>query len=149
VDVKFRPFTHNDSTELKEMIFCLYREDPDGGKVTEENISSTIRELTANPHNGSITIFEIEGEIAGYAILIFFWSNEYGGDILHIDEIYVKPSWRNKGIASDFIKGYADKVKAIWLEVIPTNEKAMKFYKKLGFKETKNTWLIKSGEKNC
>ena len=143
MDVKFRPFNHNDSSELREMIFSLYSEDPDGGKVKEENISGTIRELTANSHKGTITIFETEGEVIGYAILIFFWSNEYGGDILHIDEIYVKPSWRGKGIASDFINGYMDKVKAIWLEVIPTNEKAMRFYKKLGFKETKNTWLIK------
>lgn len=143
MEIKTRPFNHNDSSELREMIFALYNEDPDGGKVTDENISGTIRELSAGSSNGEIVIFEADGEIAGYAILIFFWSNEYGGDILHIDEIYVKPSWRNKRIASDFIKSYEGKVKAVWLEVIPTNEKAMRFYKKLGFKETKNTWLIK------
>jgi len=143
MEINFRPFKPEDNSELREMIFALYSEDPDGGKVKEENIAGTINELTVHPEKGSIVIFQSGEEIAGYGILVFYCSNEYGGDVLHLDELYVKPAWRNKNIASDFINSFSGKVKAIILEVIPTNSRAMRFYEKLGFKISKNIWFVK------
>lgn len=68
----------------------LYKEDLVDEQITDEKISKTIRELDNNPRRGKIIIFEKASIVIGYVILIFYWSNEFGGDILQIDELYVK-----------------------------------------------------------
>jgi len=89
--MKFRAFKYADYSELKRMIHALYREDPGNEQITDEKISKTVKELRKNPSKGKIIIFEKRKVTIGYSILIFYWSDEYGGDILHIDELYVKP----------------------------------------------------------
>jgi ribosomal protein S18 acetylase RimI-like enzyme len=85
--------------------------------------------------------------VIGYSILIFYWSNEYGGDVLHIDELYVKPEHRGRGVATSFFKEILrtakDKTVALELEVTPRNTRALRYYKRLGFKETTNLHLMR------
>lgn len=125
----------------------LYKEDPEGEIMDLNKIEKTIDTLTAFPEKGKIVIFEREGYVVGYSILIFYWSNEYGGDILNIDELYIKSEHRNNGYATDFlkylVKEYKNKAKALMLEVTPSNTKAYNYYKNLGFKETVNKHMIR------
>ena len=81
----------------------------------------------------------------GYALLINFWSNEYGGNMLIIDELYILPNHRNKGLGTSFID-FLKKTKynnsvAIELEVLPYNVKALEWYKKLGFQMSDRTFM--------
>ncbi len=128
------------------MIFALYHEDPEGEVITQEKVDKTINELSSHPEKGKIIVFEENAQIVGYAILIFYWSNEYGGDILNIDELFVSPTSRNQGIATKFFdyifNVYCNKVSAFSLEVTPTNRQALGYYKKLGFKEKDNIHMI-------
>ena len=39
-------------------------------------------------------LFLEQHDIRGYAIVIPFWSNEVGGNVLFIDELFVKPPAR-------------------------------------------------------
>jgi ribosomal protein S18 acetylase RimI-like enzyme len=127
------------------MMYGLYREDPATKKITDRNISRTVRELRSNPAKGNILVFEQERALIGYAILIFYWSNEYGGDILHVDELYVKPEHRGRGIATCLFKQLL-KAKygavALQLEVTPRNTRAMRYYCKKGFRKSRNDHLI-------
>jgi ribosomal protein S18 acetylase RimI-like enzyme len=126
------------------MVYQLYREDPGAKQMTPNKVSQTVNQLRNNPNKGRILIFETEGRIVGYAILIFYWSNEYGGDIVHIDELYVKPEHRGRGIAAAFLKQLHRQsygAVALELEVTPSNTRALHYYKRLGFKETKNLHL--------
>lgn len=128
------------------MIFALYREDPDGEIMDEEKIDKTIRELNRYPEKGTIYIFENEDGIIGYALVIFYWSNEFGGNLLNIDELYVYPTWRNKGIATKFFEFlfdiYERKVSGFCLEVTQSNRRALDYYKRIGFKEKDNINMI-------
>ncbi len=148
MEITFRPVKRSDYSELRKMIHALYREDPVDKPIDDEKIAKTIRRMHRNPFMGKIIIFEKDNVIIGYAILIFYWSNEYGGDILHVDELYVKPEHRRLGVATRFFKHihltFKNKIVAIHLEVTPSNTKAMAYYQKLGFKKTRNEHLIRA-----
>lgn len=130
---------------VAELVQCLYREDPSDRPVRLPQILKTLERLSTYPELGCVMILECGGEIAGYSILINFWSNEFGGNVCFIDELYVKKEFRGKGLASGFIKylagiKFADSV-ALRLEVTPDNINARKLYERLGFKPHKNDTL--------
>ena len=147
-EVNFRALQQNDLAEVEQMIFQLYEEDPEGDPITSEKIAKTVRELSDHPEKGRFIVFAKATEIAGYAIVIYFWSNELGGNVLYIDELFVKKAWRNCGIATRFFDAISSNeqgaVKALQLEVTPSNEQAMSYYKRLGFGSSKNSHLLKS-----
>jgi ribosomal protein S18 acetylase RimI-like enzyme len=94
-----------------------------------------------------IVVFRMERAIVGYAIVIYHWSNEYGGDIAFVDELFVKPGWRGKGIGSSVLEHIAAAktrvFKGVQLEVHPANEKAPAFYRSQGYSSLKNRSLFK------
>ena len=84
--------------------------------------------------------------IVFYALLISFWSNELGGEICNIDELYVCRHVRGNGHGKALIMSlktensiWPNKPVAIELEVSPHNSKARAFYEKLGFSPLRNT----------
>ncbi|MDA7964989.1 N-acetyltransferase [Ruegeria sp.] len=75
----------------------------------------------------------------GYIILTFGWSVEFGGMDGFVDEIYIRPAVRGRGIASEVLlelpKALADAgLTALHLEVDRTNEAAQKLYLRTGFR---------------
>ncbi len=134
----FRKFKPADAKILAKLIMALYREDSTDQSMTPQKISRTIRELSKHPSRGVILVFEADKKVVGYCILINFWSNEYGGNTLFVDELYIVPAYRNRGIGTSLIKflikSRFNKLVGIQLEVSRANQKAKRFYKKLGFK---------------
>ncbi|HBR02944.1 MAG TPA: GNAT family N-acetyltransferase, partial [Ruminiclostridium sp.] len=82
-------------------------------------------------------IFEYGGQIAGYALLSQTYSNEAGGLVLWIEEVYILPEYRRKGLGHEFFvfveQRYKGMVARIRLEADKTNERAIELYRKLGF----------------
>jgi len=146
----FRNFDERDHFELERMIMDLYSEDEYGEAMTYEKIAMTVAELMQHPEKGKITIFENEHGVVGYAITIFFWSNELGGNVAEIDEFFVKAEWRNTGIGTKFldfsINSSDSSTVGLQLEVTPSNERALEYYIQYGFKESKNKQLYKGIE---
>jgi len=146
MNVVYREFKSADGDTVAELIKSLYREDPEGKPMTDEKIRKTIDELTRHPDKGTILVLDLDGEIIGYAILLNIWSNEFGGNIVNIDELYVKEEFRRKGIATNFIKHLATSkfgnAVALSIETTPGNKKARALYEKIGFKQNKNDLLI-------
>lgn len=143
--VTYRPFTEPELPELEEMVLALYAEDPSGEAITRDKVRRTAAELLARPDKGRIVLLDVGGQTIGYAIVIPFWSNEYGGDIATIDEIYVRPPWRGSGIGSDFLEHVAAHwgVVALRLEVTPRNERARALYLRCGFEPDVNRHLFR------
>ena len=133
-------------TVISAAMSSLYIENSGGKEMTPDKIGKTFAYLEKYPESGSIMIIEKDGSRAGYALLIYYWSNEYGRIITHIDEIYVLPRFRKAGLASSFINyliQYSHKQSvAFQLQVMPSNKRALKLYLSLGFIQDKNTYLI-------
>src|SRR3989338_7719007 len=130
VPVKYRPMKKSEEKIVTQYIKGLFLEDPTPQGMSDEKIKRTIM------------VFEGEKELLGYAILINFWSNEYGGNIVYVDELFVTKEWRGKGVATNFIqylvKKKVNNAVSLFLEVTPQNKGAEELYKRRGFNIHKN-----------
>lgn len=142
----FRPTEKKDREALSWCMKNLYIEDPGTVEVTQEKIQHTIQSLQKYPEFGTIMVFERNKDIIGYAILVNFWSNEYGGNLLNIDELYITKEFRGMGIATAFLRhvmtNKPNNAIGLQLEVTPKNKRARKLYTSLGFRSNKNETLM-------
>lgn len=93
--------------------------------------------LDGIPHGAAYLIGPPRAPI-GYLVVTFGWSLEFGGLDGFIDEIYVRPGVRGRGIASETLSALPRALagaglKALHLEVSRTNDKAQALYKQAGF----------------
>ncbi|WP_372993081.1 GNAT family N-acetyltransferase [Sulfitobacter sp.] len=98
--------------------------------------------LDGIPHGVAYLIGPARAPI-GYVIITFGWSVEFGGLDAIVDEIYVRPGVRGRGIASEALLALpnalsAGGVKAVHLEVDKDNQIAQKLYARAGFKPRAN-----------
>lgn len=85
------------------------------------------------------------GEAAGYAICCLSASQEACGRVLWLDELYIKPQFRGKGLGKklfEFIEN-SDEYEFIRLEVEKENGRAMKLYLSLGYNDAEYLSLYK------
>jgi ribosomal protein S18 acetylase RimI-like enzyme len=93
--------------------------------------------LDGIPH-GAIYLIGPPRAPIGYVIVTFGWSVEFGGMDGFIDEIYVRPGVRGRGIANEVLltlpRSLAEAgMKAIHLEVDTENQSARRLYERAGF----------------
>lgn len=134
----WRPATPLDDEKIIEMCVALNLEDPGPKPVPPEHTRRTLAELRKNPARGQAWV--CGADPCGYAFLIHFWSNELGGEICVIDEVYVKPEARGNGAGRALFTRLLTEKKhvALDLEVTPANARARAFYESLGFRPWKN-----------
>ena len=112
-------------------------------RSSEKNgLPAYMRTLKAAYEKGKdgMFIWELKGKIVGWSWLRiyeneFFKEGAYG----EINEIYIVPEWRGKGIGNILMKHAEDwfrnkGIKTVRVEALATNEKALAFYRKHGFK---------------
>jgi len=148
--VTFKKLTDiGQSDTVVAMMNSLYREDPASYKEMDPSkFSNTIEHFISEPSSGSVILFISETKVVGYCLLVPYWSNEYGGNILFIDEIFVIPEYRGQGIATSFFT-YLEQEKpfsavSTALEVTKKNTRARILYSSLGFVPKENEMMLKS-----
>lgn len=93
-------------------------------------------------------IFEYDNKEVGYALLSKTFSQEAGGIVFWIEELYILEEYRSKGLGKEFFdfmekKVIQDNIARVRLEISPSNKKAKKLYKNKGFKELDYKQMIK------
>jgi len=146
MNITYRQFKNSDKKIVAELMKSLAAEDSECKPSSNLKIDKTFTELSNHPDKGTIIVLEDGVKIVGYSILINFWSNEYGGNILEIDELYIKSDYRKRGIGTNFIQYLiANKFSncvAVELETMPSNNRASQLYKRIGFKSSQNNHFI-------
>ncbi len=120
------------------MAYEFYHTDAVDHSLPEVHYEATFEELMRSDVYASAYILEYQNQPAGYALLSRSFSQEAGGSVIWIEELYVDPSYRGCGLGREFlnfvVKGDAGSYKRLRLEVAPDNHRAMSLYRQLGFK---------------
>lgn len=126
----------------------LYAEDPGTRPIHAKDVRKTLRTFKRQPVRGRCVVAVVAGCVVGYSFLCSFWSNELGGEVCTVDELYVAEDVRGAGIGSGLIKALVDGslpwfkgAVALELEVTPTNTRARALYERMGFRLRKNASL--------
>ena len=133
-----RPATLADASQLLALMGDFYAEEH---LVFDENAAlRALRELLAKPDLGTALIFESAGAIAGYATVTFGFSLEFHGRLALLDEFYLVPSHRGRGLGRQGLElsaawARASGVATLRLEVNRTNTRARTLYQQAGFRD--------------
>ncbi len=146
--ISFSVLTNLEELEkVAAMMRQLHEEDWSAFNLDFSRFASSIEYIVSNPSAGQIVLFREDGEVKGYALLVPFWSNEFGGTILFVDELFVEPGSRNRGIGRSFFR-YLEQEQpfrpvAFGLGVSPKNSRARRLYESVGFVELSYTTLTR------
>lgn len=137
-----------DEEAVARMSLGLYAEDPGQRELVEGDVRRTLAHLARHPDRGRVVVISEGEEAVGYVILVAFWSNELGGLVAVVDELYLSPSVRGRGLGTGILEAIIggrvpgfEEVVAVDLEVTPSNARARALYARLGFRPQKNTGL--------
>ena len=96
-------------------------------------------------------ILEFDDNVAGFAHLSFTWSTEAGGMVVLIEDLYIKPAFRGKGLGSFFFNAIFDEYEPLAcryrLEVSESNKRAKKLYESLGFEDLNYGQMVRETPK--
>ncbi|MBD3663406.1 GNAT family N-acetyltransferase [Sulfitobacter aestuariivivens] len=115
----------------------------EGIETTHEDRQAGIAPLLDGiPHGAAYLIGPPRAPI-GYIVVCFGWSVEFGGLDAIIDELYIRPGVRGRGIASEALIALPRALsqyglRALHLEVDKTNTAAIKLYRRAGFQPRDN-----------
>ena len=125
--------------DVLRMMQSLYAEDAALSSVDVARFPLTLVRLLTEPERGRIVLFKQDEAVCGYGLLIPYWSNEFGGTLLFIDELFVDEACRGQGIARSFLAFLAESrpfaAVALALEVSPRNMRARSLYEGAGFSD--------------
>jgi GNAT superfamily N-acetyltransferase len=133
---------HHRIAEISDLAILieLVREFHKNEKLSfDENIDSDVlRHFLADESLGKAYLVQQEDEVLGYIILTLGYSLEYRGRDAFIDEFYIRPTHRGKGIGTQMLAFAEDAcrelgVRSLHLEVDFENSDAQRLYDRVGY----------------
>jgi ribosomal protein S18 acetylase RimI-like enzyme len=114
----------------------------------EQEIKEAVTPLLTTDHSGRIWFVKLESVHVGYVALCFGYSIEFRGRDAFVDELYIVPEHRGKGVGKEvlrLVEPEAKKlgVKALHLEVAHENDPAKHLYQTFGF-EARDRYIFMS-----
>lgn len=142
-----RTIRKEDEKAYLEMAEIFYNSDAVLHNIPMHHLTNTFAELMKSDTYILGYIMEQEETIAGYALLSKSYSQEAGGSILWIEEIFILPEFRGCGLGSEFFSYLEEEmpvgIKRVRLEIEMGNKKAASLYKKMGFQDFPYAQMIK------
>lgn len=130
-----RKFSREDKFEILSMMKVFYSSEAVFTNGSEEIFKRDFEAcIENNPYVEGYT-FEKDTKILGYAMLAKSFSTEFGKTCIWLEDLYLKPEFRGKGIIPKVIKHVEDSYKdcILRLEVEDENTHAVHVYEKSGF----------------
>ena len=136
METSFRAAEPSDADALVEMMRGLYEHDR--SPFDEPSARAALAQLLADDSLGAARLILLGGETAGYFVVTFGFSLEFGGRFVLLDELYLAPAIRGRGWGQRslaFAESWtrAQGVAALRLELNHANTRARALYVKSGF----------------
>lgn len=135
--MNWRPLCERDRADYTEMATAFYASEAVDHPIPVSHIEETFEELMRSDVYAVGYLCEYDGETAGYALCAKTFSQEAGGMVLWVEELYVKDAFRGRGIGKRFLSDMTalcpSQYARIRLETEKDNHRAVRLYESLGF----------------
>ena len=141
-----RGYEASDRRTVTEMLDEFYHSPAVLHPIPRAHFEKTLNAAEAGNPCVRLYVIESGGRPAGYALLALTFSNEAGGDVVWLDEIYIRPEFQGKGLGNEFFdffeKEFASAAR-LRLEVEADNDGAVRLYERRGFRPLEYRQFIK------
>jgi GNAT superfamily N-acetyltransferase len=108
-------------------------------RLAREKIAATVSQLIREPRLGFVMLARVDGAVVGVAYVSHQWTLEYGGLTAWLEELYVIPEWRNRGVGRRLLRGVIEHATrigcaAVDLEVEREHRRSEHLYERMGFR---------------
>lgn len=143
--VKLRPLRRGDLKMLTRMAVAFNEED---GHPLSAGGRRALKMLCEGTPHGLGFMIEHRSETIGYIVVGLGFSVEFGGVDGFLDEFYVEPAHRARGLGTAAMEqlgrlALRRKIKALHLEAMPQNDRAARLYKRLGYRVSERRLMSK------
>jgi ribosomal protein S18 acetylase RimI-like enzyme len=117
-----------------------------GYRLEPDRAGAAFDRLLRDGRLGQVWLVELDHHAAGYLVLTFCYSMEFGGLGAWIDDLFVRPAARNGGLAGRLLEvarrsAEAAGVRALHLEAAADNAPAQRAYRRAGFQTVERQLL--------
>jgi ribosomal protein S18 acetylase RimI-like enzyme len=136
----------DDLEPVTAMLVDFYAEE--GYPVDRAAIGAVLARLIDDPELGRLWLILDAGAVVGYVAICFGYSLEYHGRDAFVDDLYLKPEARGKGLGTRVLEAVepacrALGVRTLHLEVERDNDAAQRLYRRRGFADNDRLLLSK------
>jgi ribosomal protein S18 acetylase RimI-like enzyme len=136
METTFRIAGAGDAGALLSMMRALNAHE--GMAFDEPRARAALAQLFADERFGVAHLILSGGETAGYLVVTFGFSIEFGGRDAFVDELFIKDEFRGRGLGKAALVRAEEVcrergIRALHLEVERANEPAQTLYRKSGF----------------
>lgn len=145
--IKIEKMEQKDAKIVLSMMQVFYNSPAVLHQVSQEVLKCDIEAcVNDNPYIEGF-VFKEKENFAGYAMIAKSFSTEFGGLCIWIEDIYIQPEYRGRGIGTQFFqyleKNFKEKTALFKLEVERSNTQAIAVYQKCGYQELPYMEMIK------
>ena len=135
-DLQIKAVTSKDLDEILRLLQLQFEEHQIN--IAEPDLKGGVAEVLKDKRLGVILAAHQGEVVVGFAVLALTWTLEHGGKSAWLDELYVLPHLRDRGIGRALIEAaISEAIKldcaAIDLEVDEDHSRAERLYKDYGF----------------
>jgi ribosomal protein S18 acetylase RimI-like enzyme len=117
--------------------------------VSMTALSAAVHAVLADDQLGTLHLARTGGVAAGVAFVAFLWSFEHGGPAAWLEELYVLPEHRCRGIGTALMNAALVDIRArgcagVDLEIDHEHVRAAGLYRRLGFRQLPRTRWVKT-----
>ena len=139
--------TENDRDAYIEMAREFYHSDAVLHPIPDEYFVRTVEEAIRSDAYREIFLLECGGETAGYGQTAKTFSQEAGGYVWWIEEVYIREKFRSRGLGREFFRYLEEQkgkeVTRLRLEVEKENTRAVSLYERLGYEVLDYVQMVK------
>jgi GNAT superfamily N-acetyltransferase len=119
-----------------------------GVDVSPERLSRLLEAVVAGADRGFVLLARADERIVGVAYAATILSAEHSGLVAWLEELYVAPDYRSRGIGSALVTALVEcaheaGVVAVDLEVDASHRRAESLYRRLGFRPLNRSRWVK------